>query len=308
MTPERWKRVEELYHAARNRPSGERLAFLDTLSSDDESLRRDVESLLNEPSPESGFLSEAALAGAAQMVFDQAAAIAMTGRTLGGYQLQTLLGAGGMGEVYRAHDSKLRRDVAIKILPPVVTSDPSRLARFEREAWMLAALNHPNICAIYGLEEADGVRFLILELVEGGTLADRIRERGGLPIAEALTIARQIVDALEAAHEKGIVHRDLKPANVNITPDGVVKVLDFGIAKAVTADASNPDLTPSAPARIGGTREGAILGTAAYMIQTQRPPSGFPHGTLHNGNRVMIPLSVASPIDRYTVCPATDMT
>ena len=269
MTPERWKRVEELYHAARTRPSGERLAFLDTLSSDDESLRRDVESLLNEPSPESGFLSEAALAGAAQMVFDQAAAIAMTGRTLGGYQLQTLLGAGGMGEVYRAHDSKLRRDVAIKILPPVVTSDPSRLARFEREAWMLAALNHPNICAIYGLEEADGVRFLILELVEGGTLADRIRERGGLPIAEALTIARQIVDALEAAHEKGIVHRDLKPANVNITPDGVVKVLDFGIAKAVTADASNPDLTPSAPARIGGTREGAILGTAAYMSPEQ---------------------------------------
>ena len=268
MTPERWKRVEELYHAARTRPSGERLAFLGALCSDDESLRRDVESLLNEPSSEPGFLSEAALPGAARLAFDEAAAIAMTGRTVGGYQLQAMLGAGGMGEVYRARDSKLGRDVAIKMLPRAVTSDPSRLARFEREARMLAALNHPNICAIYGLEEADGLRFLILELVEGGTLAERIRGHGRLPIPEALTIARQIVDALEVAHDKGIIHRDLKPANVNITPDGVVKVLDFGIAKAVTADTADSDPTLLAPARIG-TREGAILGTAAYMSPEQ---------------------------------------
>jgi len=192
MTPERWKRVEELYHAARTRPSGERLAFLGALCSDDESLRRDVESLLNEPSSEPGFLSEAALPGAARLAFDEAAAIAMTGRTVGGYQLQAMLGAGGMGEVYRARDSKLGRDVAIKMLPRAVTSDPSRLARFEREARMLAALNHPNICAIYGLEEADGMRFLILELVEGGTLAERIREHGPLPITEALTIALRL--------------------------------------------------------------------------------------------------------------------
>jgi len=269
MTPERWNRVEELYHAARTRPSGERLAFLDAVCSDDESLRRDVESLLNEPPLEPGFLSETALAGAARMVFDEAAAIDMTGRTVGGYQLQTMLGAGGMGEVYRARDSKLGRDVAIKILPRAVTSDPSRLARFEREARMLAALNHPNICAIYGLEEADGMRFLILELVEGGTLAERIREHGPLPITEALTIARQIVDALEVAHDKGIIHRDLKPANVCITPDGVVKVLDFGIAKAVTADTADSDPTLLAPARTGATREGAILGTAAYMSPEQ---------------------------------------
>src|SRR6478736_1961486 len=262
MTPERWKRVEELYHAARNRPSGERLAFLDTLSSDDESLRRDVESLLNEPSPESGFLSEAALAGAAQMVFDQAAAIAMTGRTLGGYQLQTLLGAGGMGEVYRAHDSKLRRDVAIKILPPAVTGDSSRLARFEREARMLAALNHPNICAIYGLEEADGLRFLILELVDGETLAQKLAalqilspQSSGLPIDVVLMLARQIAEALEVAHDKGIIHRDLKPANITITPDGVVKVLDFGLAKPASADGAGAD-------PIGDTQAGVILGTA----------------------------------------------
>jgi Tol biopolymer transport system component len=269
MTPERWKRVEELYHAARTRPSGERLAFLGDLCPDDESLRRDVESLLNEPSPTDEFLSEPALARGARMVLDEASAIAMTGRTMGGYHLQTMLGAGGMGEVYRARDSKLGREVAIKILPRAVTSDASRLARFEREARMLAALNHPNICAIYGLEEADGVRFLILELVAGGTLAERIRERGGLPIAEALAIARQIVDALEVAHDKGIIHRDLKPANVNITPDGVVKVLDFGIAKAVTADVSDPDLPSSALEKTGGTREGAILGTAAYMSPEQ---------------------------------------
>ena len=144
-----------------------------------------------------------------------------------------------MGEVYRSHDTKLGRDVAIKILPTAFTSDPDRLARFEREARMLAALNHPNICAIYGLEEADGVQFLVLELVEGVTLAELVRRRGegsGLPTADALTIARQIAEALEVAHEKGIVHRDLKPANIKITDGGVVKVLDFGLAKAVGAE------------------------------------------------------------------------
>ena len=148
----------------------------------------------------------------------------MSGRTLGGYHLSALLGAGSMGEVYRARDAKLGRDVAIKILSRDVTSDPDRLARFEREARVLAALNHPNICAIYGLEEADGHRFLILELVDGETLNQRIARvavvdphASGLPIDDALRIARQIAEALEVAHEKGIVHRDLKPANITIT-------------------------------------------------------------------------------------------
>ena len=159
-----------------------------------------------------------------------------------------------MGEVYRARDTKLGRDVAIKILPRAFTSDPDRLARFEREARMLAALNHPNICAIYGLEEAEGIRFLILELVEGETLADKLADvsrlpsRGsGLPLADALTIARQIAEALEVAHDKGIIHRDLKPANIKITPEGVVKVLDFGLAKIVDGDPATLDLT-QAPA------------------------------------------------------------
>src|SRR5260221_13852253 len=176
----------------------------------------------------------------------------MSGHPLGGYRLQALLGAGGMGEVYRARDPKLGRDVAIKILPRAVTSDPDRLARFEREARMLGALNHPNVCAIYGFEEADGLRFLILELVDGETLAELLAKRSakakgsGLLITEALAIARQIAEALEVAHDKGIIHRDLKPANIKITPDGVVKVLDFGLAKPVGGSGSTPvDLTDS---------------------------------------------------------------
>jgi Tol biopolymer transport system component len=267
MTPERWKRVEELYHAARTRPLGERVAFLAEACPDDEALRRNVESLLNEPVSADGFLDTPARAAAD--IQSEGTPAAMSGHTLGAYHLQALLGAGGMGEVYRARDMKLGRDVAIKILPRAMTSDPDRLARFEREARMLAALNHPNICAIYGLEEADGLRFLILELVDGETLGQKLAKlpmlnshAAGLPIAETLLLARQIAEALEVAHEKGIIHRDLKPANVTITRDGVVKVLDFGLAKPASADASGPD-------PIDGTRDGMILGTAAYMSPQQ---------------------------------------
>ena len=192
----------------------------------------------------------------------------LTGRRIGVYEIQTLLGAGGMGEVYRARDTKLGREVAIKILPDVFTSAPERLARFEREARMLAALNHPHIAAIYGVEEAEGLRALVLELVEGETLADRLR-RGPVPVAEALAIARQIADALDAAHEKGIIHRDLKPANIKVTPDGVVKVLDFGLAKVAAGDGPTPDLAQSPTVTADGTREGSILGTAAYMSPEQ---------------------------------------
>lgn len=266
MTPERWKRTEALYHAACARPPSVRAAFLAGACPDDEALRRDVESLLNQPVSADGFLDTPARGAAARTVSDVTPA-AMSGHTLGGYHLHTLLGAGGMGEVYQARDAKLGRDVAIKILPPGFTSNPDRLSRFEREARMLAALNHPNICAIYGLEEADGTRFLILERVDGTTLAERIQGSGiaGLAIAEALSIARQIAEALEAAHDQGIVHRDLKPANIKITPDGVVKVLDFGLAKPISADGSAPSLTQSPAVTIGGARDGVILGTAAYM-------------------------------------------
>jgi len=190
------------------------------------------------------------------------------GARVGPYEVTGSLGAGGMGEVYRARDAKLARDVAIKILPRTFTNDVDRLGRFEREARLLASLNHPHIGAIYGLETIDGTPALILELVEGDTLAERII-RGPLPAAEARAIAAQIADALEAAHERGIVHRDLKPANIKITPSGVVKVLDFGLAKAATGDDGGPDLTHSPTVTMDGTRDGVVLGTAAYMSPEQ---------------------------------------
>ena len=267
MTPERWRQVEEIYHAALLCTESERAAFLVERCAGDEALRRNVESLLAQPTSDRGFLDGQAVEVAAQMVSDIGASM-LTGRRLGAYQLHERIGIGGMGEVYRARDTKLGRDVAIKILPHHFTSDPDRLARFEREARVLASLNHPHIGAIYGLEDADGVRALVLELVNGDTLADRIA-RGPIPLKEMLTIARQIAEALEAAHEKGIVHRDLKPANIKITPDGVVKVLDFGLAKMAASDAVAADPTQSPTLTVGGTKEGVILGTATYMSPEQ---------------------------------------
>ncbi len=161
-----------------------------------------------------------------------------TGTRIGAYEITGALGAGGMGEVYRARDTKLNRDVAIKVLPEAFASDADRLARFTREAQTLAALNHPNIAHIYGLEESGPARALVMELVEGEDLSTLIA-RGPLPLAEALPIARQIADALEAAHEQGIIHRDLKPANVKVRADGTVKVLDFGLAKALAPDGAS---------------------------------------------------------------------
>ena len=191
-----------------------------------------------------------------------------SGTRLGPYEIVSPLGAGGMGEVYRARDAKLGRDVAIKVLPEAFASDAERLARFRREAQVLASLAHPNVAHIYGVEEAGGVDALVLELVEGETLAERIAQ-GRLPVDEALEVARQIADALEAAHEKGIVHRDLKPANVKITPQGKVKVLDFGLAKAVAGDPSSPDATQSPTITAAATQAGVVIGTAAYMSPEQ---------------------------------------
>src|SRR5579872_4760859 len=175
------------------------------------------------------------------------------------YRITSKLGEGGMGAVYRATDTKLNRDVAIKVLPDLFSADPDRLTRFTREAQVLASLNHPNIAAIYGVEE----RALVMELVEGETLPCPV------PVETALQYARQIAEALEYAHERGVVHRDLKPANIKITPDGVVKVLDFGLAKAIDdpAPSANPSISPTLT--LGATRVGMILGTAAYMSPEQ---------------------------------------
>ncbi|MGI8785367.1 MAG: protein kinase domain-containing protein [Acidobacteriota bacterium] len=199
------------------------------------------------------------------------------GLRLGSYEIVAPLGAGGMGEVYRARDNNLGREVAIKVLPDRFIKDAERMARFEREARMLAALNHPNIAAIYGLEQSDGRQFLVLEFVPGQTVADRISARrarhgagqAGLDMEEALKIARQIAEALEAAHETGIIHRDLKPANVKVTPDGRVKVLDFGLAKAFAAEESSGTVSLSPTLTVASEASGVLLGTAAYMSPEQ---------------------------------------
>jgi eukaryotic-like serine/threonine-protein kinase len=192
-----------------------------------------------------------------------------TGTRLGHYQIAALLGAGGMGEVYRARDTRLGRDVAIKILPTSVAADPERRARFAREAQVLAALNHPHIAQVYGVEEANGVAALVMELVEGQTLDALIIRDAGIPVDEALPLARQIAEALETAHDRGIVHRDLKPANVKVTPSGTVKVLDFGLAKAIDPSGTSTELANSPTFVTGGTQLGTILGTAAYMSPEQ---------------------------------------
>ena len=253
-------------------PADRRPAYLAEACGGNDALREEVESLLASDQRAKSFL-EAPAVFRGDDPRDEAR-LALEGRQLGVYQVRVLLGAGGMGEVYRARDTRLERDVAVKFLPRAFTSDPERLARFEREARMLAALNHPNIGAIYGFEEAEGIRFLVLELVDGQTLADRLadvsrqRLHPKLPIRDALNIARQIADALDIAHEKGIIHRDLKPANITITADGVAKVLDFGIAKAV-GDGSSPDLTPSPTQTVNHTSDGALIGTAGYMSPEQ---------------------------------------
>src|SRR4029453_9040398 len=193
------------------------------------------------------------------------------GSRIGPFEITTQIGVGGMGEVYRATDTNLKRAVAIKVLPDAVAFDSERLARFQREAEVLASLNHPNIAQIYGLESIDGTKALVMELVDGPTLADRMA-KGPISIDEALAIAKQIAEALEAAHEQGIVHRDLKPANIKLRPDGTVKVLDFGLAKAVepvfsASSAVTASPTMTSPALMSGA--GMLLGTAAYMSPEQ---------------------------------------
>ncbi len=191
------------------------------------------------------------------------------GTRLGSYEIVAPIGAGGMGEVYRARDTKLGREVAIKVLPEAFAHDPERLSRFQREAKMLAALNHPNIATIYGLEQSGGTSYLVMELVSGETLQERVKRDGAVPIEEALAVAKQIAEALEAAHEKGIIHRDLKPANVKVTPEGKVKVLDFGLAKAFEGDSAIEDMSNSPTLSRAATMQGVILGTAAYMSAEQ---------------------------------------
>jgi serine/threonine protein kinase/Tol biopolymer transport system component len=266
MTSERWQKIEQLYHAALEREEGQRATYLLEACVGDDELRREVESLLAQEKRTDGFLESPALEGTARAM-ELNLRQSLNGQQLGTYKIVSLLGAGGMGEVYQAHDTKLGRDVAIKVVPAAFVHDAERLARFQREARMLAALNHPNIATIHGLEQADGVHYLVMELVLGQTLAERVSS-GALKIEEALKVAAQIAEALEAAHEKGVIHRDLKPANVKVTPEGRLKVLDFGLAKAFAGN-SALDLSNALTLTAMGTEDGRILGTPAYMSPEQ---------------------------------------
>ena len=295
MTTDRWRRIEALYHEMLARPVPERAAALGAACAGDAALQAEVQSLLDQPESTAGFLATPAMDVAAQLV--SPASPPLTGRRIGVFEVQGLLGVGGMGEVYRARDTRLAREVAIKILPRAFKDDPDRLARFDREAQMLASLNHPHIAAIYGLEDADGVNALVMELVEGEDLSQRIA-RGAMPMDEALTIARQIAEALEAAHEQGIIHRDLKPANIKLRRDGTVKVLDFGLAKALApASGDAPTLTAV------GDQRGVILGTPAYMSpeQARGEAAGPP------GRHLVVWRGVLRTADRHlAVWPAVD--
>jgi len=264
LPPDDWPRLKEVFACARSLAADERPAYLTGACRGNEALRQEVESLLASDERARGFLEQPAVAAIAG-----ASANTLAGRRIGAYQLASRIGVGGMGEVYSARDTRLNRQVAIKVLLPAVANDPDRLARFSREAQVLASLNHPHIAQIHGIEDADGVRALVMELVEGLTLADRIAQ-APIPVGETLAMAKQIAEALEAAHELGIVHRDLKPANIKVREDGTVKVLDFGLAKAVGATSGlNMATMSSPPLGAHATDAGAVLGTAAYMSPEQ---------------------------------------
>ncbi len=259
-TPEHWQKVKKVLAGALEREPSKRSDYLDQACTEP-SVRREVESLISaHEQTDSRFLELPAVEEATLK----------SGTRLGSYEILELLGAGGMGEVYKAHDTKLMRDVAIKVLPAAFVNDSDRLSRFQREARILASLNHPNIATLHGLEGPDqsgGMHYLVMELVPGQTLAERL-SAGGLGIEQALEVAGQIAGALEAAHGKGVIHRDLKPANVKVTPEGRVKVLDFGLAKASTTDGAQ-DLSKAPTLSSMGSEVGRIVGTPAYMSPEQ---------------------------------------
>ncbi len=263
---ERRRRVDELCDAALDRSTEERAAFIAAACKDDDALRREIESLLAHAPRVERFLTTSVTTIAAEMFASDRASL--VGRQIGPYTITDFLGAGGMGEVYRARDTRLGRDVAIKVLPDPFVLIPGRLARFELEARVLATLNHPHIAGIYGIEESAAVRGLVLELVEGPTLGEHLGA-GPVSINEALELAIQIADALESAHDKGIIHRDLKPANIKITANGRIKVLDFGLAKVFAKEDSQDEVVNPSPIGAAHSRDGVIAGTVAYMSPEQ---------------------------------------
>src|SRR5215468_8731723 len=254
----RWQRVKEIFDAALTHAPNERSNFLGDACGADSALRNEVESLLAAHAEAGGFANRPAIEA-----FAASDLLTKQIDFIGHYRVIAKIGEGGMGEVYRATDTKLNREVAIKVLPEVFANDSDRMARFRREAQVLASLNHPNIATIHGVEEDA----LVMELVEGPTLADRIA-KGAIRVDEALVIAKQIAEALECAHERGIIHRDLKPENIKITTDGRIKVLDFGLAKPLSDATASPTASGnSTEERV--SKSGIIVGTPSYMAPEQ---------------------------------------
>src|SRR5438552_7985434 len=266
MTPERWEQVGKLYQAALALPPDERENFLDEACGDDTAMRREVESLLAADSDAGNFLAAGAMKDAAKMLVEDKSLMPI-GKKLGHYQILSLLGAGGMGEVYLAEDTRLKRKVALKLLPAGLTANQDRLRRFEQEAQAASALNRPNIITIHEFGQVDGLNFIVTEFIAGETLRQRMAT-ARLNLATVLDVATQTAGALAGAHAAGIVHRDLKPENIMVRPDGLIKVLDFGLAKLTEPGTSDVEGEAPTVARMD-TKMGAIMGTAQYMSPEQ---------------------------------------
>src|SRR2546422_8435987 len=266
MTSERWEQVGKLYQAALALQPNKRETFLDDTCGDDTAMRREVESLLAHEDGAGSFLAAGVMKDAAKMLVEDKS-LSLVGKKLGHYQVLSLLGAGGMGDVYLAEDIRLKRKVALKLLPAELTANQDRLRRFEQEAQAASALNHPNIITIHEIGKVEGLNFIVTEFITGETLRQRMAtERMNLPVV--LDVAAQAASALAAAHAAGIVHRDLKPENVMLRPDGLIKVLDFGLAKLTEPRTSNVDTEAPTVARVD-TKIGAVMGTAQYMSPEQ---------------------------------------
>src|SRR5829696_6402838 len=267
MTPERYRQIGEVYHAALEIDAGERAAFLDAACAGDAALRREVESLIASHEQAPDFIAEPAFGVVAWLLAGDEDD-ALTGRTFGRYRVLSLLGAGGMGRVYLAEDTELGRRVALKFLPEYFTTNKDQVWRFRQEARAASALNHPNILTVHEVGEAGGAAFIAMEYVEGETL--RARLGAPLSLAEALDVAAQVADALSAAHRAGIIHRDVKPENVMLRRDGYVKVLDFGLAKLIGKLAGLGPAQSAAPTiQAVRTNPGVVMGTADYMSPEQ---------------------------------------
>src|SRR5262245_39858535 len=263
MTPERYREVGQIFRAAAEIPPDQRGAFLDEACGDNEALRKEVESLLSHDSHAEGWIDQRALDVAAQAIA-KTPSESWAGRQVHHYEVSSLLGRGGMGEVYRARDKRLERDVAMKVLPVVYSADPERLRRFEQEARTAGKLNHPNILTVYDVGVSDNAPYIVTELLEGEDLREQLKQ-GAIAQRRALAYAGQIADGLAAAHDKGIVHRDLKPENIFVTKDGRVKILDFGLAK-LKEPPSGTDIETLKPPN---TAPGVVMGTANYMAPEQ---------------------------------------